>query len=227
MSGIFCSDLTDYAEAKALLTTDLESSEEEEDVPLHVLASSRSAPPALARVTSLTEKSTHVEDFQDTSNNGEESGDHLSDDDVDPEAHEQAVAEQSESDDEVVASMEACGDTEALGAYLAAEVSVVCSASLRFPRGHPGGPTLRSGRRTSPRIRRDTERWKSGTRTTAVWEVLLLVLPSRGPLSGGTSSQRQCVSPATSIHAHFSSPIGPRQSRRRKPRARESFPRTM
>ena len=118
-----------------MLTADLESSEED-DVPLRVLASSHSAPPAPARVTSSTEKSTHIEDFQDPTDNGQNSEDNLSDEDVDPEAHEQAVAEQSESDDEVLASMEARGDMEALGARLAAEVrgSSVCFSDNKHSR---------------------------------------------------------------------------------------------
>ena len=84
-------------------------------------------------VTPSIEKLTHLEDFQDPSEEGQNIEDDLSDDEVDPEAREQVVAEQSESDDEVLTSMEAGGDTQALGARLAAEVSVVCQYGCASP----------------------------------------------------------------------------------------------
>ena len=117
-----------------MLTADLERSED--DVPLRELSSSHPVPTTPARAVSSNELLTHVEDLQDPNDNGKDSEDDLSGDELDPEAREQAVAEQSESDDEVLASMEARGDMEALGARLAAEVrgSSVCFSDNKHSR---------------------------------------------------------------------------------------------
>ncbi|KAM5534228.1 hypothetical protein V8D89_012135 [Ganoderma adspersum] len=100
-----------------LLATDLDSSGDEEDIPLSMVG--RTAPKAL--LAPSTEKMTHVHDFQDPEDDGHNSDGNGSDEDIDPEARDQALAEMSESDDEVLASMEACGETQAIGAGLAAE----------------------------------------------------------------------------------------------------------
>ena len=119
-----------------MLTADLESSED--DVPLRELSSSHPVPTTPARAVSSNELLTHVEDLQDPNDNGKDSEDDLSGDELDPEAREQAVAEQSESDDEVLTSMEARGDAEGLGVQLAAEVS---GLSVRFiGDGHSRSP---------------------------------------------------------------------------------------
>lgn len=105
-----------------LLTANFNSSGED-DIPLSA-AGARCAPKA--PTASLTEKTTYVKGLQDPCDNADNSKGDISDDDINPEAREQALAEQSESDDEVLASMEARGDIDTLSARLAAEVTVVC-----------------------------------------------------------------------------------------------------
>lgn len=67
-------------------------------------------------------KPTHVKDLPEPWDDAVNSEEGFSEDDVDPEAREQAFTEQSGSDDKMLASMEARGDTDALGAGLAADV---------------------------------------------------------------------------------------------------------
>ena len=110
-----------------LLADDFESSGED-DVPLSA-AGARSAPKTPA--APLAKKTSHVKDLQDPCNDAANNEEDFSEGDVDPEAREQALAEQSESDDELLASMEARGNTDALGAYLAAEASVLAMTLQR------------------------------------------------------------------------------------------------
>ncbi|PIL34531.1 hypothetical protein GSI_03309 [Ganoderma sinense ZZ0214-1] len=101
-----------------LLATDLDNSGDE-DVPLSVAVGARST--LKTPVTASSEKTTLVQDVQDPQDDGHSSENDGSDDNLDPEAHVQALAEMSESDDEVLVSMEAHGETQALGDHLAAE----------------------------------------------------------------------------------------------------------
>ncbi|PIL37658.1 hypothetical protein GSI_01352 [Ganoderma sinense ZZ0214-1] len=104
-----------------LLAGDFDSSGED-DIPL---STARACPAPKARsAVATTQRTTHVEDFQAPCDDAANSEEDPSDDNVDPEARDQAVAEQSESDDELLASMEARGNADAISARLSAEASV-------------------------------------------------------------------------------------------------------
>lgn len=110
------SALLELTERNLLLAGDFERSDD--DIPLSA-AGARTVPKAPAAPSS--KKTTHTEDFHDKALVGDPS-----DDNADPETHEQVLAELSKSDDEMLVSMEVRSDTNALGARLqvAAEVSV-------------------------------------------------------------------------------------------------------